>query len=410
VPYRRAVILPFGSVIEAPFEIDVHAVEPDVADVQVGLLGRRDPSWQAREGRVGCRTRDQGTVLRQVVEDHVGADAAQRDRVRKVDLEHVESDRQVLAGLEDHAGRDALRTLGPEARVATQHRGELRLAVERQVRRGTTQRIAEAVGADALRLRGEQVRQGRCAESLAVGAAQEDLVDRLPAQRHLRVRRPADDLVVVVAHREVGFQVLDDRHDQLGVRRTDLAIGTDGQEVAAIARHVADLDDAGDIGRIRLATTFDTERRSDRPGLCHVEVARQLGRQARQRRGRRVDLAVVVRRLCRRDDVRRDGAEEIHVAAVEHRRWPHADRVGARFRPNRSVICVGRAGRDGRRAGRWPARRARRILSARSSRGRFVRPGNSTDLGPVSSQKKTPQNAGLQFNSKLFQTKNECPT
>jgi len=142
----------------------------------------------------------------------------------------------------------------------------------------------------------------------------------LPAETHLRVRRIAEIAVVVVAQRDVRFQVLHDRDVELGVGCPLLAV--------LVARRLYRPSEAGDVsaleGRIHdlvefLLSRLDAERQRKGTGRELVDFA-----------GRRRTRAVVLRRAVERvadeigralerDHVRCVRTEEIDDAAVQDR-------------------------------------------------------------------------------------------
>src|SRR5262249_22602389 len=147
-----------------------------------------------------CAANTNGARLHVAV---VGVEEAERHLVDLVLLENVpvvERQLEIASRLERDTRVEAVRLLGLQVRVT----GEDEIDIGRRAQSGTD-RAAERIGEELRALRGTEtdLRQRWRTEAFAPRRAERQRVDRAPAQRHLRIRRTAEVVVVVVAAGEI---------------------------------------------------------------------------------------------------------------------------------------------------------------------------------------------------------------
>ena len=107
--------------------------------------------------------------------------------------------------------------------------------------------------------------QRRRTETFAVGATQDQLAERLEAERIFRIAGAAEVAVLVVADRRAEFQAVQHRHVEFGVLRLQVALAADrGGGIDAEALHVA--GEVLDVLVERLLAELAAQRQGRRPG------------------------------------------------------------------------------------------------------------------------------------------------
>ncbi len=206
----------------AQIEIETRGRLP--ADVLVDLDEAGDRPGQRRVGRVDRAAQDVATFVAIVAAQHQ-VFRQFGDLVIEGQVPPVDPDRCTRYRLEHEADGGLARMLGLQRRVAAGRHRHLRRTVRRQTRHRAALGVGELLVPerhDRGRLRRVQLGQRRRSNSGPGRGAQQQRLQRPPAQRGLGADAGAEVAVVVGAHGQLRIERVHHGQDQFGVERLGL--------------------------------------------------------------------------------------------------------------------------------------------------------------------------------------------